>query len=92
MRHYQQTVTLTKRGEREEFHRINRSMRYSFAQKTLSQISSTDIEEYMEARLSERTARSGGGFVTSSTVNKERTTLSAIFTYGVKMAGLPKIL
>lgn len=90
MRHYQQTVTPTKRGEREEFHRINRLMRYPFAQKTLSQISSKDIEDYMETRLSERTARSGGGFVTSSTVNKERTTLSAIFTYGVKNGWLDK--
>lgn len=44
----------------------------------------------METRLSERTARSGGGFVTSSTVNKERTTLSAIFTYGVKNGWLAK--
>lgn len=50
MRHYQQVVTPTKRGEREEFHRINRLMRYPFAQKTLSQISSKDIEDYMETR------------------------------------------
>lgn len=90
MQHYQRVVTPTKRGEREEFHRINRLMRYAFAQKKLSQVTSRDIEDYMEERLSERTARSGGGFVTSSTVNKERTTLSAIFTYGVKSGWLAK--
>ena len=84
MRHYQEMVTPTKRGEREEFHRINRLMRYPFAQKLLSEISSKDIEAYMEHRLQEHTARAGGGLVSSSTVCKERTTLSAIFTYAVK--------
>lgn len=84
MRYYQTNVTPTKKGEREEYHRINRLMRYAFVKKTLSQITSKDIERYMEQRLQERTARTGGGLVSPSTVYKERTTLSAIFTHAVK--------
>ena len=92
MTRYQKTVTPTKRGCREETHRINRLMRYPFAAKLLSNITSKDIEDFMEARLQERTARSGDGFVSPSTVTKERITLSAIFSWAVKngfMAGNP---
>ena len=84
MRRYQTEVTPTKRGCREEHHRINRLLRYPFTQKLLSSISSKDIEDFMEARLLEHTARSGDGLVSPSTVTKERITLSAIFSWGVK--------
>lgn len=84
MRRYQEVVTPTKRGSREEFHRINRLLRYPFTSKLLSVVSSKDIEDFMAARLLEHTARSGDGLVSPSTVTKERITISAIFSWGIK--------
>ena len=84
MEKYIETVTPTKRGQREETLRIRRMERDAFADKTLSQITTKDIQGYLTERSKERTARSGSGFVSPSTVTKERITLSAIFSWAVK--------
>lgn len=75
LQEYKEKVTPKKPSARGETFRIEAFMRRPFAQKTLSQISREDIQAFADERATE---------VAPATVGREFSTLSAIFSYGVK--------
>lgn len=54
MEEYRDTVTVTKRGAREETIRINRLMKYPIADVVLSKMTAGDIQNFIDTRGSEK--------------------------------------
>lgn len=81
---YCKNVTQKKRGHREETLRIERLKRRKLASMTIDRITSKEISDFIEERLKERTSRSGVGLVSPTTVDKERSLLSGVFTYAIR--------
>ena len=59
LKEYRDTVTIKKRGAREESIRINRLLRYPFADIRLSELTAVDIQSWVDQRGSE-TSKNGG--------------------------------
>ncbi len=76
LREYKQKVTPKKASARGESYRIEAFIRQPFASKTLSQITRADIQAFIDERVNE---------VTPGSIAREMTTLSAVFSYGVKL-------
>ena len=76
LQEYKQKITPKKATARSESFRIDAFLRRPFASKTLSQVTRADIQAFVDERVNE---------VMPGTIAREMTTLSAVFTYGVKL-------
>ena len=72
---YREEVTPTKRGKKWESNRLKQISRYPIGKIDLPELSSADVTAYRDARLRE---------VSGSTVNRELTLLSHVFTVASK--------
>lgn len=75
---YRNTETVEKRGSREEYFRMGRLMQRPFAQKTLSEITSIDIEQYLKERRKEPSCKYNRT-ISSTTLIRELSALSVVF-------------
>lgn len=86
---YRDKETPKKKGAPKETMRINNLMERPFTQKMLSDITSTDISDYIELRAQEKSSKYNG-LISPSTIIKELNILSAVFAYGIKKGLLVK--
>lgn len=86
---YRDHESVKKRGSRTEILRINRFLERAFSAQRLSAITHKDIQSYIEERMDEPSKKYEGN-ISTGTILKELTTLSAVFSYGVKKGLLEK--
>jgi len=75
---YYATVSIYKRGQLQEFYRVNVIRRTALAEKYMDEITSVDIAEYRDFRLSSISSRTGRA-VSANTVRLEMALLSAMY-------------
>lgn len=75
---YYATVSIHKRGQLQEFYRVNVIRRMPLAAKFMDEITSVDIAEYRDARLASVSSRTGRT-VSANTVRLEMALLSAMY-------------
>lgn len=75
---YYETVSKYKRGALQEFYRINVIRRQALAMRFMDDITTVDIADYRDTRLSEKNARTGKT-ITGNTVRLEMALLSNLF-------------
>ncbi|MBU9819878.1 site-specific integrase [Rahnella sp. BCC 1045] len=75
---YYSTVSIHKRGQLQEFYRVNVIRRMPLAQKYMDEITTVDIAEYRDTRLTSISPRTGRT-VSANTVRLEMALLSAMY-------------
>ena len=88
LKEYRDTVTIKKKGEREESIRINRLLKYPFASVLLSELTAVDIQSWVDQRGSEPSKN--GGTVSPATVRREYCHVIGVLNYAVRKGFIPK--
>ena len=76
---YRDRETIKKRGVRAETLRINRFLKHPIANKTLANLTKSDLQNYIDERLASPSPT--GGTIAPSTVIREITTICAVLSY-----------
>lgn len=85
---YRDTVTVTKRGFREETIRINRLLRYPIARIRLTELTTQDIQAFINQRGREKTKT--GEQISPATVIREYCHITGILHYAVRAGYISK--
>lgn len=88
MEEYRDTVTVTKRGAREETIRINRLMKYPIADVVLSNMTAGDIQNFIDTRGSEKSKT--GEQISPATVIREYCHIIGVLNHAVRKGILLK--
>jgi integrase len=88
LKEYRDTVTIKKKGAREESIRINRLLKYPFASVLLSELTAVDIQSWVDQRGSEPSKN--GGTVSPATVRREYCHVIGVLNYAVRKGFIPK--
>ncbi len=86
---YRDTVTANKRGWREESIRINRILKYPMAQKKLSELTTQDLQSFVDMRLNEKSGATGSN-ISPATVVREFNHVTAVLHYAVRQGLIDK--
>lgn len=86
---YRDTVSIRKKGSKQEVLRIERFRQRPFASIKLSEISTADLQRYFDDRL-EEPSQKFVGTLAPATAHKELQTLSVIFNRAVSQGLIPK--
>lgn len=88
LKEYRDTMTIKKKGAREESIRINRLLKYPFASVLLSELTAVDIQSWVDQRGSEPSKN--GGTVSPATVRREYCHVIGVLNYAVRKGFIPK--